>query len=77
MKQEKVSFFSSLGFETLQTELGMAKKTVKQRVFDAKNSEESIGHHFRALSHAIFAEIDNLCDLPSEMHPKKGPITTL
>ena len=55
----------------------MAKKTVIHRVFDAKNYEESIGHYFRALSHAILAEIDNLCNLPSELHPKKGPINTI
>ena len=77
MMQEKVSFFSSLGFETLQTDIGMAKKTVKQRVFDAKNYEESIGHNFRALSRAILAEIANLCNLPSKLHSKRGPFTTL
>ena len=55
----------------------MAQKISKERVFDAKNHEESIGHDFKALSQAIFPEIDDLCKLPSEVHTEKGPFTTL
>ena len=55
----------------------MAKKIAKERVFDAKIHEESIGHDFIALSQAILPEIDDLCKLTSELHTEKGPITTL
>ena len=55
----------------------MAQKIAKEGVFDAKNHEESIGHDFKALSQAIFPEIDDLCKLPSEVHTEKGPFTTL
>ena len=55
----------------------MAQRIAKERVFDAKNHEESIGHDFKALSQAILPEIDDLCKLPSELHTEKRPITTL
>ena len=55
----------------------MAQKIAKEKVFDAKNHEESIGHDSKALSRAILPEIDDLCKLPSEMHTEKRPITTL
>ena len=55
----------------------MAKKHAKEGFFDAKNHGESIGHDLRALSQAIFPEIDDLCKLPSEQRPEKRPITTL
>ena len=55
----------------------MAKKYAKEGVFDAKNCGESIGHDLRALSQAIFPEIDDLCKLPSELRTEKRPITTL
>ena len=55
----------------------MAKKIAKERVFDAKIHEESIGHDYKALSRAIFPEIDDLCKLTSELPTEKGPITTL
>ena len=55
----------------------MAKKIAKERVFCAKNREESIGQDFKALSQAILPEIDDLCKLPSEPNTEKGPITTL
>ena len=54
----------------------MAPKVVKEGVFDAINHEESIGHDFKALSQAIFPEIDDLCKLPSETNTETGPITT-
>ena len=55
----------------------MAQRIAKERVFDAKNHEESIGHDFKALSQAILPEIDDLCKLTSELHTEKGPFTTL
>ena len=55
----------------------MAQRIAKERVFDAKNHEESIGHDFKALSQAILPEIDDLCKLPSELHTEKGPFSTL
>ena len=55
----------------------MAQKIVKEGVIDAKNHQESIGHGFKALSQAILPKIDDLCQLPSEQHTEKGPITTL
>ena len=55
----------------------MAKKHAKEGVFDAKNHGESIGHDFRALSHAILPEIDDLCKLPSQLHTEKGLFSTL
>ena len=55
----------------------MAKKIAKERVFDAKIDEESIGHDFKALSQAIFPEIDDLCKLPSQLHTEKGLFSTL
>ena len=54
----------------------MAQKIAKEGVFDAKIHEESIGHDIKALSHAIFPEIDDLCKLPSETDTETGPITT-
>ena len=42
-------------------EPGMAQKIAETYVFDAKNPQESIGLGFKALSHAILAEMDNLC----------------
>ena len=55
----------------------MAQSSAKERVFDAKNHEESIGHDFKALSQAILPEIDDLCKLMSELHTEKGPIPTI
>ena len=55
----------------------MAQKIAKEVVFDAKIHEEFIGHDFKALSQAIFPEIDDLCKLPSEVHTEKGPFSTL
>ena len=42
-------------------EPGMTQKIAETYVFDAKNPQESIGLGFKALSHAILAEMDNLC----------------
>ena len=56
---------------------GVAQKIVKEGVFDAKIHEKSIGHDFIALSQAILPEIDDLCKLPSQLHPEKGLFSTL
>ena len=55
----------------------MAQRIAKERVFDAKNHEESIGHDFKALSRAILPEIDDLCKLPSQLHTEKRLFSTL
>ena len=60
-----------------QKEPGVAQRIAKERVFDAKNHEESIGHDFKALSRAILPEIDDLCKLPSQLHTEKGLFSTL
>ena len=53
----KSGFFQPSMF---QKEAGMAQKIAETYVFDAKNHQESIGQGFKALSHAILAEMDNL-----------------
>ena len=54
----KSGFFQPSMF---QKEPGMTQKLLKHRFFDAKNPQESIGLGFKALSHVILAEMDNLC----------------
>ena len=71
MTHEKVRFFSAHQVSKIHKKYLEWQKNAEKGVFDAKNHEESIGHDFKALSQAIWAEIENLCKLPSELHFKK------
>ena len=53
----KSGFFQPSMF---QKEPGMARKIAETYVLDGKYPQESIGLGFKALSHAILAEMDNL-----------------
>ena len=58
VKQEKVAFFSLPCF---RKSLEWPKKLLKHTFLTQKKPQESIGLGFKALSHAILAEMDNLC----------------